>query len=60
MTGLDREPLLDTIIFVLILATFLAMRAGCRWLALLLFLVSLTATLLIFRHHVTSELPLNF
>jgi hypothetical protein len=51
---------LDTLIFVLIFATLLAMRSRRRWLTLALFLVSLTATVLLFKHHVTSSLPLNF
>jgi len=51
---------LDTIIFVLIFFTLLAMRTRKRWLALTLYFVSLAATMLLFNHHVTSELNLNF
>jgi hypothetical protein len=54
------EDRLDTLIFVLIFATLLAMRSRRRWLTLTLFLISLTATVLLFKHHVTSSLPLNF
>jgi hypothetical protein len=56
----DEEVLLDTIIFILILFTLLAMRTGRRWLVLMLFFVSLAATMLLFNHHVTSTLDLNF
>jgi hypothetical protein len=51
---------LDTIIFLLIGGTLLAMRGQRRWLAMGLFFAALTATLLLFRYHVTSQLPLNF
>jgi hypothetical protein len=54
------EARLDTIIFALIFLTLLALRGRRRWLALTLFFVSLGATLLLFKHHVTSTLPLNF
>jgi len=50
----------DTIIFLSILVTLLAMRAGKRSLSLGLFLVSLIATLLLFNLHVTSSLKQNF
>jgi hypothetical protein len=56
----DEEVLLDTLIFILILFTLLAMRTGRRWLVLTLFFVSLAATMLLFNHHVTSTLDLNF
>jgi hypothetical protein len=51
---------LDTIIFVLIFFTLLAMGTGRRWLVLTLYFVSLAATLLLFNYHVTSQLNLNF
>jgi hypothetical protein len=50
----------DTLIFLLILSTLLAMAAGKRPLALGLFAASLLATLLLFGGHVTSPLNLNF
>ena len=51
---------MDTIIFVLIFFTLLSMRTRRRWLVLTLYFVSLAATMLLFNHHVTSELDLNF
>ena len=51
---------MDTIIFILILLTLLAMGTGRRWLVLTLFFTSLAATMLLFNHHVTSSLDLNF
>lgn len=51
---------MDTIIFVLIFLTFLAMRTRRRWLVLTLYFVSLAATMLLFNYHVTSQLDLNF
>jgi hypothetical protein len=50
----------DTIIFLLIFCTLLALRARRRRLSLALFVVSLAATLWLFSHHATSKLPLNF
>jgi hypothetical protein len=50
---------MDTIIFLLILCTLLAMR-GPRWLVLVLFTAALTATVLLFNSHATSHLSLNF
>jgi hypothetical protein len=44
----------------LILGTLLATRSRRRWLGQALFLASLAATLLLFGHHATSRLPLNF
>ena len=55
-----KEVQLDTIIFVLIFLTLLAMRTGRRWLVLTLYFVSLAATMLLFNHHATSQLNLNF
>ena len=55
-----KGVLLDTIIFVLIFFTLLAMRTGKRWLVLTLFFTSLAATMLLFNYHVTSQLDLNF
>lgn len=40
--------------------TLLAMGTGRRWLVLTLYFVSLAATLLLFNHHATSQLDLNF
>lgn len=51
---------MDTIIFILIFFTLLVMYARRRWLVLTLYFVSLAATILLFNHHVTSELNLNF
>jgi hypothetical protein len=51
---------LDTIIFLLIFATLLAWWCRLPRLGLLLFFASLAAVLLLFNHHVTKELPLNF
>jgi hypothetical protein len=51
---------MDTIIFLLILGTLLAMGSRRRWLVLALFLGSLAAVLLLFAHHATNRLPLNF
>jgi hypothetical protein len=51
---------LDTIIFLLIFGTLLAMRGRSRGLVLALFFAALTATVLLFNHHVTNRLPLNF
>ena len=50
---------MDTIIFLLILASLLTMRGRRRW-VLALFFAALTATLLLFNYHATSRLPLNF
>lgn len=51
---------MDTVIFLMILGTLLAMGSPRRWLVPALFLTALTATLLLFRYHATSQLPLNF
>ena len=51
---------MDTIIFLLIFGTLLAVRSRRRWLLLILFFASLTAMLLLFNSHATSHLPLNF
>lgn len=51
---------MDTSIFVLIFFTLLATRTQRRWLVLKLYFVSLAATMLLFNHHVTSTLDLNF
>lgn len=51
---------MDTIIFLFLFGTLLAMRSRRRWPVLLLFLASLVATLLLFWHHTTDVLPLNF
>lgn len=51
---------MDTIISLLIFLTLVAMRGGKRPLTLVLFVLSLLATLLLFGSHVTHSLPLNF
>lgn len=52
---------MDTVIFLSILATFGAMVQGApRRVVLALWTVSLVAVLLLFKHHVTSGLDLNF
>jgi hypothetical protein len=43
-----------------ILGTFLALTTGRRRIGLMLFLVTLLATLLFFGYHVTEPLPLSF
>ena len=58
--AITEEGCVDTIIFLLILGTLLATGSRRRWLVPTLFLASLTATLLLLGHHVTSRLPLNF
>lgn len=51
---------MDTIIFLLFFATFLALGTGRRRLGLALFVVSLLATLGLAATHMTSELTLSF
>jgi Family of unknown function (DUF5993) len=51
---------MDTIIFILILATLLAMNGRRRWLVLTLFLIACLATLGLFAVHATDRLGLNF
>lgn len=52
---------MDAIIFLLILGTFaLVLRGARRGLVVGGFLVCLAAALLLFNHHVTSPLHLNF
>ncbi|MBY0528363.1 MAG: hypothetical protein K2R98_33540 [Gemmataceae bacterium] len=51
---------MDTIIFLLILTTLFAMRTARLWVVVAFFVVALAATLLLFNHHATSKLPLNF
>tara|TARA_R110002095_G_scaffold70869_2_gene60409 strand:+ start:2054 stop:2209 length:156 start_codon:yes stop_codon:yes gene_type:complete len=51
---------LDTLIFLLILFTFLAMWGRQRWLVYSLFLTSLAATCLLFVCHASNALNLNF
>jgi hypothetical protein len=51
----------DTLIFGLLLfAAWTVFKAGSRGLILWLFGAGLLATLLVFKHHVTESLPLNF
>ena len=60
--GLDQYPMsVDTFIFVLLFsAAWVIWRGGSRRAVLWLFAVSLVAVLLLFKHHVTDSLPLNF
>jgi len=51
---------MDTIIFSLILGTLLAMWIRKLWLIRAFFFVSLLATMLLFLHHISSKLNLNF
>ncbi|HEY1064735.1 MAG TPA: DUF5993 family protein [Pirellulales bacterium] len=51
---------MDTLIFLLIFGTLLAMRSGSRSLAIGLFAGSLLGTLWVFASHLTSTLNLNF
>ena len=52
---------MDTIIFLLILATgWAVLRRWTRVRILGLWAVSLVASLLLFNHHLTSSLPLEF
>jgi hypothetical protein len=52
---------MDTLIFGLLLyAAWAAFKGSSRVLILWLFLAGLLATLFVFNHHVTDELPLNF
>jgi multisubunit Na+/H+ antiporter MnhE subunit len=52
---------LDTLIFLLLLATWwVVLRTGERKRLLVGFAVSLVAVLLLFNHHVTSSLNLEF
>lgn len=52
---------MDTIIFGLILASVLIIIfSQKRWLAVLSFGVAAVSSLLLFLHHVTSVLPLEF
>ena len=50
---------MDALIFLLILATLVAMWRGKRRLAGALFAVSLVAVWMLFKHHATDTLPIN-
>lgn len=50
---------MDTLIFILILATLVAMWRGRQRLATVLFLLSLLAAALLFKHHATDVLPIS-
>ncbi|MCE2883351.1 MAG: DUF5993 family protein [Planctomycetaceae bacterium] len=50
---------MDALIFLLILATLVAMWRGKRRLAGMLFAVALVAVVLLFRHHATDTLPIS-
>ncbi|MFI4873919.1 MAG: DUF5993 family protein [Blastopirellula sp. JB062] len=51
---------MDTIIFLLILITFVAMRGPRRWPVYCSFFASLIATFLLFQAHASDALQLNF
>ncbi|UUO06507.1 DUF5993 family protein [Blastopirellula sp. J2-11] len=51
---------MDTLILLLILVTFCAMRGQKRWQVYLPFFASLIATFLLFLAHASSSLDLNF
>lgn len=51
---------MDTIVFLLILATLLAMVFASKKVIVGAFFVTLVLTALLFNHHVTDKLPLNF
>jgi len=51
---------MDTIIFTLILLTLIVMSTGSKRRALILFWISFLAIMLLFDHHVTAKLKLNF
>lgn len=50
---------MDTLIFLLILATLVAMWRGKTRAATVLFVLSLLATALLFRHHATDALAIS-
>ncbi|MCE2882913.1 MAG: DUF5993 family protein [Planctomycetaceae bacterium] len=50
---------MDTLIFLLILATLAAMWRGKQRLAVALFLASMLAVGLLFRHHATDALAIS-
>ena len=50
---------MDALIFLLILATLVAMWRGRHRLATALFLLSIAAVALLFRHHATDVLPIS-
>jgi uncharacterized membrane protein len=50
---------MDALIFLLILATLVAMWRDRRRLAGVLFALSLVAVWMLFRHHATDTLPIN-
>lgn len=53
--------IVDTLIFILLLVTaWTIVRGRSRTAVLWLFAGSLVAVLLLFNHHVTDKLPLNF
>lgn len=51
---------MDTVIFLLIFASFWAMRGRMRGVAIPLYFASVLATILLFKLHVTSSLKLGF
>lgn len=59
-TSQDKEPLMDTIIIALILATWFLLLRSRRTAALGLFLLSLLLSAGLFAFHTTSALPLSF
>jgi hypothetical protein len=50
---------MDTLIFLLIVLTFVAMWRGKHRASGVLFVLALVAMLLIFRHHATDTLPIS-
>ncbi len=52
--------MIATGIFVLLLLTLLAMRCKRRWPAVVLFLISMSAIVVLLAHHATDHLDLSF
>lgn len=56
-----QEVAVDTLIFALLLVTaWLIVRGASRQIVLWLFAAGLVATFVLFQHHVTESLPLEF
>jgi len=55
-----HAPVIATAIFILLLATLLAMRLRRRWPSIVLFVVSLVCVVLLLAHHATDHLDLSF
>jgi hypothetical protein len=56
----DQKIRMDTIIFILMLITLIVMSTSNKKRALILFWISFLAMMLLFNHHVTAKLKLNF